>query len=242
MGGGPDIDRSLLLGASSITAVDINSALLDVMTSKYSEFTGNLFTRPTVNLKHSEGRSFLQQSKSKYDLIQLTGVDTFSALSGGAYVLAENYIYTTDALREYYNHLSDDGIICIHRWFFDKPRESLRLFAIALEALKLEGVQNPEQHVAVVKAGTGITFIKKKPFTNKELKNIETEIQNRVRVPDTVNNQAIYRSSEAPKFPPGIPELIYPLVDDTKSNIATKVYANFVKEFKKNNLKHFYDQ
>ena len=183
LGGGLDIERSLLMQAENITGVDINSALIKAMKYDYAEFSGNIFNRPHVSIYHSEGRSFLKRSRLKFDLIQMTGVDTYTALNTGAYVLAENYLYTVEALRDYYNHLSNGGILCVERWFFDnKPRECLRLFAIALEALKEENVSYPEQHVAVIRAGLGIIFVRKTPFTRGEVESIEKSIENRIRV------------------------------------------------------------
>jgi spermidine synthase len=208
LGGGVDIDRSLLMSAKTITGVDINGAIIRAMTSDFSSFSGGIFTRPQVSIHNSEGRSFLRRSERKFDLIQMTGVDTYTAMNAGAYVLAENYLYTIEALRDYYSHLSDHGILCIHRWFYDaKPRESLRLFATAIEALRLENVPSPELHLAVVKSGLGILFVRKRPFSAAETASIEHRLEGRTRVvenfgkppePADLRARAIYLPGLAP--------------------------------------------
>ncbi len=193
------------------------------MKNDYSGYSGNIFNRDNVSIYHSEGRSFLKRSSQKFDLIQMTGVDTYTALSTGTYVLAENYLYTVGALREYYNHLSDTGILCIHRWFFDnKPRESLRLFAIALEALKQENVSHPEQHVAMIKAGLGILFVKKTPFTKEEVVGIEKSIKNRIRVVENIGLEHPDNTS---------PEVIYLPWLKPLSHPASRYYYGLVSAF-----------
>ncbi|MEW6067179.1 MAG: hypothetical protein AB1610_02620 [Nitrospirota bacterium] len=221
VGGGRDITRSLLLQANTIIGVDINKAVIHAMLNDFSEYSGNIFKRPNVKIYHSEGRSFLKQNNQKYDLIQMTGVDTFTALNTGAYVLAENYLYTVEAIRDYYRSLSSDGILCIHRWFYDnKPRESLRLFAIMLKALKEENVKNPEQHIAVIRGASGITFMKKSPFTKKDSEKIREELKDR---------------NENPK-------IIYLPWINASSHPASKYYYGFVSVFQQGKVEEFYSQ
>ena len=59
----------------------------------------------------AEGRSFLRRQQRQWDLIQLTGVDTLTALSTGAYVLAESYLYTVESMKAYLARLSPNGIL-----------------------------------------------------------------------------------------------------------------------------------
>src|SRR5262249_38061911 len=85
-----------------------------------------------------------------------------------------------EAFREYFRHLGDDGVLCIHRWFEDsRPRESLRMFAIILEALREEGVEHPERHVAVIRSRSwslAPTFVSKRPWSRAEVAAIEMEL------------------------------------------------------------------
>lgn len=171
VGGGPDISTSLLMQARSVTAVEINGALIRALKGKFSEFGGRIALRENVRLVHSEGRSYLRREDRKFDFIHMSGTDTFTALSTGAYALAENFLYTKEAIREYYDHLSDDGRLLILRWFFSgHPRESLRLFSTMLEALRDAGVEEPLQHVFVARAiwspefSPGLTVLSKRPI------------------------------------------------------------------------------
>jgi len=180
LGGGPDLAQSLAMGASKITVVDINAAILDAMANRYRDYNGNILHRSNVSVFHSEGRNFLRSSREKFDLIRMTGVDTFTAHTAGAFVLAENYLYTVEAFRDYYHRLGDDGVLCLQRWFEPgRPRESLRLFAMILEALREEGIAHPEEHVIVLWRRTeemqppGTTFVSKRPYTPETIRALD---------------------------------------------------------------------
>jgi hypothetical protein len=104
-------------------------------------------------------------------VLQATLVDTWASTAAGAFALSENNLYTTDALRDYLLHLTDDGLIAFTRWGFDPPRESLRLLSLAIEALGQLGEASPAQHVIVGRAGPtegwgalDTVLIARKPF------------------------------------------------------------------------------
>jgi hypothetical protein len=114
-----------------------------------------------------EGRSFVSRSDSQYDLIMIHGIDTFAALSSGAYVLSESYLYTVEAMKAYLNHLSPGGTLCIVRW--DYRGETARLFTVALEALYELGVENPEQNIFYGTQAHTCLLVRKDGFSDGEI-------------------------------------------------------------------------
>ena len=84
-----------------------------------------------MHLFVEDGRSFVRRSQEKYQVLQATLVDTWASTAAGAFALSENNLYTTDAFRDYLEHLTDDGLMAFTRWGFDPPRESLRLLSLA---------------------------------------------------------------------------------------------------------------
>ena len=76
----------------------------------------------------SDGRSFVRDSHDKYDVVQMTLVDTWASTAAGAFALSENNLYTVEAFREYFDHLRPDGMIAVTRSEFSKPREALAWF------------------------------------------------------------------------------------------------------------------
>ncbi len=173
LGGGTDIITALANGASSVTGVEINKAMIDVTKNKFAKYIGSPYQNKKVKIIHSEGRSFIRRTKEKYDIIQMSGVDTWTALSSGAYIMSESYIYTTNAINEYMKKLKPNGTLSIMRWLFWPPREMLRLCTEAVQVLRKEGIKNPEKNIVVIGDGSLATIlIKKRPFSWYELASI----------------------------------------------------------------------
>src|SRR6267154_2274699 len=77
---------------------------------------------------------------AQYDVVQMTLVDTWASTAAGAFALSENSLYTTQAFREYFEHLKPDGIVAVTRWEFQEPREALRVVSVVVQALHELGV------------------------------------------------------------------------------------------------------
>lgn len=153
-GGGKDLLAAIAFGASDIDGAEINPLIAGAMRGQFSDFNGGLYDHDPVHVTVSEGRTFIARSQDKYDLIQISLIDTWAAASTGAYALAENNLYTVEAFTEYFNHLSDDGIYTMSRFIFDPPRETLKVVSLARAALEKSGVDDPENCVMVIKQGT----------------------------------------------------------------------------------------
>ncbi|MGE3174789.1 MAG: spermidine synthase [Planctomycetota bacterium] len=179
VGGGVDVMVALANGAGHVTAVELNTGMIEMVRERHAEYLGHLFTpgahplADRIELVNSEGRAWLRTRPDKYDVIQMSGVDSYTALSTGAYTLSESYLYTTQAVQDFYEHLTDDGIVCYSRFVANrpmKPRETLRLTNIAGTALRELGVADPGRHVAVFQGITwASTMIKRSPFTATEI-------------------------------------------------------------------------
>jgi spermidine synthase len=182
VGGGVDIVTARAHGAEHITGVEINPATVALDSGPYSGFL-QWPKWEGVDLIRAEGRNYLRSKSDSYDTIVMSGVDTFSALNSGAYVLSENYLYTVESIKDFLRALKPDGTATIYRWFFyQAPRESLRLAGMFREAAEQMGVEHPEQCIMVVseKQWAGgvwaATIIKKRPFTAAEVSEVEAAI------------------------------------------------------------------
>ncbi|HUQ94236.1 MAG TPA: hypothetical protein VM120_21330 [Bryobacteraceae bacterium] len=154
-GGGYDVARALASGSTDITAVEINPIIAHtIMRDKFPELSHHLYFRPEIRLVVEDGRSFVRRSNEKYQVLQATLVDTWASTAAGAFALTENNLYTTDAFYDYLTHLTDDGMLAFTRWGFEPPRESLRLLALAREALLRVGEKEPWRHVIVARENT----------------------------------------------------------------------------------------
>ena len=175
-GGGVDVLRAIANGSPSVTGIEINPTIANtIMRGRYADYAYHLYERPDVHLHVADGRSFLRSSKSSFDVVQMTLVDTWASTAAGAFALSENNLYTTQAFREYFDHLKPDGIIAITRWEFRQPREALRVASVAMNTLQQLGREDVSRHFIVVAAGElnedGIPVVvlaKKSPFTAAE--------------------------------------------------------------------------
>lgn len=180
-GGGVDVLRAVVGGSSSVTGIEINPIIATrIMQERYADFAYHLYDRPEVHIHVADGRSFIRNSDNRYDVIQMTLVDTWASTAAGAFALSENNLYTAEAFREYFEHLKPDGIIAITRWEFRQPREALRVVSQAMDALHRLGTTDMERHFVVIAQGElnedGINvavLAKKTPFMEAELKAVQ---------------------------------------------------------------------
>ncbi|MGH9592369.1 MAG: hypothetical protein ACRD5L_04705, partial [Bryobacteraceae bacterium] len=187
-GGGWDVARAFASGSKDITAVEINPIIATtIMRQRYPGLSHNLYFRPEVHIVVEDGRSFVRRSREKYQVLQATLVDTWASTAAGAFALSENNLYTTDAFRDYLQHLTSDGLLVFTRWGFDPPRESLRLLVLARKALSGLGEPEAWKHVVVLREdaaklrGWGAqdtVLVFRKPISGEDLARIRSAFAN----------------------------------------------------------------
>ncbi|MEE8167702.1 MAG: hypothetical protein V3T58_02375 [Candidatus Hydrothermarchaeales archaeon] len=171
-GGGLEVLAALFNGAGSVTATELNPLIIDVVKER-SEFS-TVYEDEKVEVVIEEGRSFVRRSNERYDVIQLALTGGAPASSTGMYALTENYLYTTEAFEDYYSHLSEEGVLSVTRWLLPPPREGLRMVSLALSALEKKGVDDAEEHIAVIRSwGTITILVKKNGFSPGDIETIE---------------------------------------------------------------------
>jgi predicted membrane-bound spermidine synthase len=171
-GGGSDVRVSLAAGAKHVTAVELNPLMLEFV-RHYGAQAGNLYDQPQVEVLLGEGRNYVSRCERKFDVIFLGFVDSWASVSSGGLSLSENYLYTVEAFRAYYDHLTDDGMLVILRWEMDIPR-------LVTNSVALLGASDASSRVVALlekEHGPGdppqMTFmLRKRPFTDSETKEI----------------------------------------------------------------------
>ena len=180
-GGGADVLQAKYHRIPSISAIEINPQLVDIVNRSYGSFTGHLYQQSDITVHTGEARDYLINSNEDYDLIQLALVDTFNASISGLYSLNESYLYTTEALQLYMQHLKQDGYLAITRWIKLPPRDTLKLFSTATAVLNQTGVTSPEKRLVLIRSWqTSTLLIKNGDFTNEEIAAIEEFCQTRL--------------------------------------------------------------
>jgi spermidine synthase len=169
VGGGRDILSALWGGNSSITGIEINNNMLRALSGPYREFA-NIVTRPEVDLVHSEARSFLSRTDKRFDILQMSLIDTWASTGAGAFTLTENGLYTIEAWRLFLNRLTPGGLFSVSRWFSPQATsETSRLLALAVAALLDRGVSSPVDHMAMLaKEHVATLVVSNEPMTEHD--------------------------------------------------------------------------
>lgn len=153
LGGGSDLRAAVDYGVNSVLGIEINPEMVRITGTDYADYVGHIYELPGVTVTVGEGRSALRRLDRRFDLIQLAGVDTYTAGAAGSFVLSESYLYTMEALADYFDHLEPGGTLGIVRAYDEPPRETLRIFGMALLELRRRGVEQPSRHAAVLRDG-----------------------------------------------------------------------------------------
>ncbi|MBN1681400.1 MAG: hypothetical protein JW966_14050 [Anaerolineae bacterium] len=138
-GAGYDIVMARAAGAESITAVEINPAIVDI-TRDYAGYNGDVLDLPGVKTVVTDGRNFVDRSDEQFDLIYLNFVYSQAARPGVS-ALSENYAFTTEALRAYWDRLADNGRMA---FVMHTSVHGLRLMLTAVQMLNDEGLSTPD--------------------------------------------------------------------------------------------------
>lgn len=164
-GGGGDVVHALQENAAEVHAVEVNPYINKMMTDGFlTEFTGGLYNDPRVKVVTEDARVYVRRYKQKFDIIYSLSSNTFSALASGSFALAENYLFTEEAFKDYYNALSDDGFLFMEHQFY-----APRMVSEVINALESLGIENPKEHLAVYNFPTlrrKVILMGKKPLTD----------------------------------------------------------------------------
>lgn len=195
VGGGRDIlAASRLFNQKRIVGAEINDRILEMVNVRYGDFTGHIDKLPGVTLISDEARSAITRMDEKFDIIQASCIATWSATSAGAFSLAENSLYTVEAWKIFFDHLSPDGILSFNRWYSpDYPAQLLRLTSLAARTLKDMGVAEPGRHIAVVRSAfigrevpggfmlgrmpSATILVGKSPFSDKDMARLRSVVE-----------------------------------------------------------------
>ncbi len=136
-GGGRDVLLALEAGFKSITAVEINPQMVQIV-KYYRDFNGGIYTDfNSVRVVVAEGRDFLRHSDQQYDLIMLLMPITKSSRGLNAFALSESYLFTAEAFADYHRHLTNEGSLLI---MAHGMPEVLKFTTTALKTLEREGM------------------------------------------------------------------------------------------------------
>ncbi|MGD0293904.1 MAG: hypothetical protein ABSB30_08605 [Terracidiphilus sp.] len=181
VGGGRDVLSAHLFGVTDITGVELNPIFIDLHTRNpfYKNFS-NLTALPNLKLHVDDARSWFAATNEKFDLVQMSMIDTWAATGAGAFSLSENGLYTLEGWRAFLKTLNGNGIFTVSRWYSPSDvNETGRMIGLATAALLDIGVKDARPHLFVASAGNIATMVlSKTPFSEEQLRALHDAVRN----------------------------------------------------------------
>jgi len=159
VGGGRDVLTAIEAGNADITGIEINKTFVDLLTGPYRAFAG-IADHPGVRLVHDEARAYLTRTPERFDVLQMSLIDTWAATGAGAFTLTENGLYTREGWRVFLRTLAPGGVFSVSRWFAPGAiSETTRLLSLGVASLLDAGARDPSRHLILASAGSVATLI-----------------------------------------------------------------------------------
>jgi hypothetical protein len=147
VGGGRDVQTAWLFGFRDITGIELNPIFVDALTGGLREFN-RIADQPGVRLVADEARSWFARGAKRFDLIQMSLIDTWAATGVGAFSLSENGLYTVEGFATFVSALRPGGVFTVSRWFSPSQiDESARILSLAKATLIERGATAPDAHL-----------------------------------------------------------------------------------------------
>jgi len=174
-GTGVDVLQALSAGAAVVDAVELNPQVVQLVEERFASFSGRPYAQPNVTLHIGEARGYLAATRQRYDVIQIALLDAFGASSAGLHALSESYLYTVEALESALQRLAPGGYLSITRWVALPPRDTLKLFGMAVAALERNGISDPGGSLVLVRSWkTATLLIKNGALTPQDLERVRS--------------------------------------------------------------------
>ena len=115
-GSGSDVAIALSKGAKQIDAVDIDPRMLQIGEERDPD---HAYQNPRVTVHVNDGRAFLQDTTTKYDLILFALPDSLTLVSGASQIRLESFLFTEQAIQTARHHLKPDGVFAMYNYYRD---------------------------------------------------------------------------------------------------------------------------
>jgi len=121
-GNGNDVATALAMGAQHVDAVEIDPRLLQLGRQLHPDHP---YADPRVDAHVNDGRAFLEQTDTAYDLIVFALPDSLTLVAGQSSIRLESYLFTREAISAARDHLAPGGAFTMYnfyreRWLVDR--------------------------------------------------------------------------------------------------------------------------
>jgi hypothetical protein len=147
IGGGRDLLSAYVFGFRDVTGIELNPIFADWLENRFHSFN-RLTDLPGIRIFVDEARSWFARTQERFDLIQMSLIDTWAATGTGAFTLSENGLYTIQGWSHFLAHLTPNGVFTASRWYdANNVNETGRLVSLAAATLRDKGISRPQEHI-----------------------------------------------------------------------------------------------
>ena len=179
VGSGRDMLSAYLFGFRDVTGVELNPVFVDLLTdpAKLRAYAG-IADLPRMRFVVDDGRSWFARTQEKFDLIEMSMVDTWAATGAGAFSLSENGLYTVEGWKAFLSALNPNGVFTVSRWHSSYSTVELgRTVSLAVATLMELGVERPSDHIYVAGIDNLATVIvSRSPFARADLQTLDDAV------------------------------------------------------------------
>lgn len=101
-----------LTRASAITAVELDSGVVNAMKGPLASYNRNIYNE-IEQIYAGDGRAFLDRTDKMFDSIIFEAADLSYSTTPHSFISIENYLYTVEGIQQALNHLKKDGLFFI---------------------------------------------------------------------------------------------------------------------------------
>jgi hypothetical protein len=209
VGGGRDLLSAHYFGFTDVTGVELNPIFVKWLTGTFRDYN-RLADLSGTRLFVDEARSWFARTKERFDLIEMSLIDTWAATGAGAFSLSENGLYTVEGWQHFLNALAPNGVLTVSRWYNPEDiSEAGRLLSLAAATLRSRNVLHPREQIYLASSPILATIIvSNTPFSANDLAELHA-----------TTNQL------------GFTELVSPDRDPTSPVLASVLNATTAAEF-----------
>jgi len=113
-GSGSDVAIALAKGAKHVDAVEIDPRILQLGREHNPD---GAYQDKRVTTHVNDGRAFLQNTDTKYDLILFALPDSLALVNGASQIRLESFLFTEEALRSAHDHLKPHGGFSMYNFY-----------------------------------------------------------------------------------------------------------------------------
>jgi len=180
--GGSNIWLAQRAGAAAVWVAQPDDRLVDLLREDFADEGGGIWRRARVGAVTP--RLFVEQTRRRFDLIQIVSLESLAAGGGGMGGLAEDHLVTVQGLARCLRLLTDDGLLVACRGIQEPPRDNIKYLATAAAALRAVGAGAPAEHVLIVRDYLAVcTVVKRTPWNADDVSRIREIVQRRELTP-----------------------------------------------------------